>query len=571
METEKIIIDYKDGMGIYDVCEKYHIGKLKLKKILADNGVEIRKKGKQPMDKSSFVVSDYNIRKYEERDGFHYIAKDKTSGVIYNDYLNNGGFLTSHIRKEYGIEIPSLYDRRIYYMKTGDYWWEQWFDIIEEKNVQHKINCPYCDWGTDDEENKSGAFTHHLTSTHKITIKEHLEKHPEQYSYFKKQAKIIEKEKHLENPDNYVICPICEKKMPKITYSHLRNVHSLGMMEFKKMYPESRIMSNEMLEQAKRDFKKANLVVSKNRFISSYEREIGEYLNSIGVEHDTNRQILIGKEIDILVNDKHIGIEIDGLKFHSEFFGKKGHKYHLDKTIKCNEKGYGLIHIFEDEYVNKKDIVLHKLKHILGKDGDLEKVCGRKVQVKEIYSNDAKEFLEKYHVQGFYKSSVYVGGFYNDKLIAVMSFKNGNVVNESWELVRFATDYNYIYQGVGSKLFTYFIRKYNPNKIVSFADRRWTLYGSDNLYTKLGFVMKNITKPDYRYYNENVDKYKRLHKMSMSKSILHKKYGYPMTMTELEMARDLGYDRIWDCGLFKYVWTNPDYKSEEIIAEETVI
>ena len=106
METEKIIIDYKDGMGIYDVCEKYHIGKLKLKKILADNGVEIRKKGKQPMDKSSFVVSDYNIRKYEERDGFHYIAKDKTSGVIYNDYLNNGGFLTSHIRMEYGIEIP---------------------------------------------------------------------------------------------------------------------------------------------------------------------------------------------------------------------------------------------------------------------------------------------------------------------------------------------------------------------------------------------------------------------------------------------------------------------------------
>ena len=27
-----------------------------------------------------------------------------------------------------------------------------------------------------------------------------------------------------------------------------------------------------------------------------------------------------------------------------------------------------------------------------------------------------------------------------------------------------------------------------------------------------------------------------------------------MTMTELEMARALGYDRIWDCGLFKYVW-----------------
>ncbi len=25
-------------------------------------------------------------------------------------------------------------------------------------------------------------------------------------------------------------------------------------------------------------------------------------------------------------------------------------------------------------------------------------------------------------------------------------------------------------------------------------------------------------------------------------------------MTELEMARTLGYGRIWDCGLFKYIW-----------------
>ena len=29
-----------------------------------------------------------------------------------------------------------------------------------------------------------------------------------------------------------------------------------------------------------------------------------------------------------------------------------------------------------------------------------------------------------------------------------------------------------------------------------------------------------------------------------------------MDMTEWEMARELGYDRIWDCGLFRYVWKN---------------
>ena len=314
MDIVEIINDYKSGMGIYDVCAKYHIGKLKLKSILADNGVEVRKKGKQPMDKSDFVVDDFRVIKYIEHEGYHYVAIDKKSGYRTNDYMNLAGVLTTHIETEYGIAVPTLYDRRMYYMKTGNYWWEQWFDIVEEKDDEYVIKCPYCDWGTNDKDNKSGAFTHHLTSTHHMTIKEHLDKHPEDYNYFKKQVKEIEKEKHMEDPNNYVVCPICGKKMPKITYSHLRNSHGMGMMEFKKQYPDVRIMSNDMIEQAKRDMKLGNLVVSKNRFISSYEKEIGDFITSLGVEHYANRQILIGREIDILVPSVNIGIEFDGLK-----------------------------------------------------------------------------------------------------------------------------------------------------------------------------------------------------------------------------------------------------------------
>lgn len=558
MNIEELLEDYKNGMGIYDVCAKYHIGKLKVKKILSDNGIELRKKGKQPMDKSDFVVANYRVKKYKEREGYHYVAVDKNNGTRYNDHMNSAGCLTTHIEKMYGIPTPSLYDRRMYYMKTGNYWWEQWFDIVEEKDIEYSIRCPYCDWGTNDVDNRSGAFTHHLTSVHKISVKEHLEKYKEHYEYFKKQTKLIEKEKRLENPENYVICPICNKKMPKITYTHLRNSHNLGMLDFRKKYPNAKIMSEEMTKQNLESQRLTNLVVSKNRFISSYEREINDFMKSLNVEFDANRQILIGKEIDILVPSKKIGIEFDGLKWHTEFFGKKDRKYHLNKTELCNEKGYGLIHIFEDEYVNRKDIVLSKLKHILGCDVDLPKIQGRKIDVREIYSNDAKVFLEKFHIQGSVNSTVYLGGFYENNLVAVMSFKNGNVKNENWELTRFATDFNFRYQGVGSKMFTYFVRKYSPNVVVSFADRRWTIKNSDNLYTNIGFKLENITSPDYRYYNERVEKYKRVHKMSMSKTALNRKYGFPITMTELEMAKELGYDRIWDCGLFKYVWRKED-------------
>ena len=103
-------------------------------------------------------------------------------------------------------------------------------------------------------------------------------------------------------------------------------------------------------------------------------------------------------------------------------------------------------------------------------------------------------------------------------------------------------------------MFSHFVRDVNPDTVISFADRRWTINSEDNLYTKLGFSLERKVSPDYRYYNSSVDKYKRLHKMGFRKEKLIKKYGFPNTMTEIEMARELGYDRIWDCGLFKYVW-----------------
>ena len=44
--------------------------------------------------------------------------------------------------------------------------------------------------------------------------------------------------------------------------------------------------------------------------------------------------------------------------------------------------------------------------------------------------------------------------------------------------------------------------------------------------------------------------------MSFNKQTISKKYGFPLELTELEMTRELGYDRIWDCGLIKYVYKN---------------
>lgn len=259
-----------------------------------------------------------------------------------------------------------------------------------------------------------------------------------------------------------------------------------------------------------------------------------------------DRSVLDGLELDIFIPSMSIAIEYNGLRWHSEEF-ITDKNYHLNKLKKCNEKGVKLIQIFEDEWIEHKEIVLDKLKHILGFDYS-GKVYARKCKIKKIDKHVGHDFLDKNHIQGSVGSTVFLGAFYDDELIAVMSFTNEG--NDCWNLTRFATDNSKRCVGVGGKLFKFFLREYNPKYVKSFADRRWTLSEENNLYTNIGFKFVGTLSPDYRYVN----KQKREHKFNYRKQILSKKYGLPLTMTETEMAAQLGIHRIWDCGLYKFEW-----------------
>lgn len=287
--------------------------------------------------------------------------------------------------------------------------------------------------------------------------------------------------------------------------------------------------------------------------LSYGEDEIVNILSHHLKVEKNNRTVLNGFELDIYIPSHNIAIEYNGLRWHSEEFGKDKY-YHLNKTLQCKEKGIKLIHVFEDEYINSKKIVLNKIKHILGISEELPKIMGRKCVIEEINNDTAKSFLNTYHIQGYSRSTVHLGAVCGDELIAVMSFKKETKECLKWELTRFASHNNYICQGVGGKLFKYFIKNYKAQEVKSFADRRWTLNEEDNLYTKLGFELTQILPPDYRYIEHN----KRMHKFGFRKQILNKKYGLPLTMTEKEMVDSLGIKKIWDCGLLKYVWKQHD-------------
>lgn len=283
---------------------------------------------------------------------------------------------------------------------------------------------------------------------------------------------------------------------------------------------------------------------------SSYETSLKEWLSSLDLNFKANDRIFLdGDELDILLYTKKLAVEFDGLYWHSDKFKDKN--YHLNKTRKCEEKGVQLIHIFEDEWVNKQDIVKARLKNLLGLNS--ERIGARKCIIKEIDSKVKNQFLDKYHIQGSDKSSVRLGAYYKNELVGVMTFgkarifMNKKAADGSWELIRFATINDTSTPGLASKMFKYFERNYKPKVVESFADKRWS---QGNLYEQLGFTKIRETKPNYWYAKRGFIRY---HRYKFRKSELKNFDNYSPNKTEFEIMDEAGWYRIYDCGSIKYI------------------
>jgi len=275
------------------------------------------------------------------------------------------------------------------------------------------------------------------------------------------------------------------------------------------------------------------------------ENEIRNFLATLNIDFiEKDKEIIKPLELDILIPLHNIAIEFNGLYWHSDKF--KPSNYHLNKTELCEKKNIKLIHIFEDEWLFKKDIVLSRLKNILKLTEN--KIYARKCETKLVDTKIAKDFLNKNHIQGEVNSSIKIGLYYNDTLVSLMTFGKGRIAlggsSNQYELLRFCNVLNTNVVGGADKLLQYFIKTYKPNEIISYADRRWS---QGNLYEKLGFIQTHTSKPNYWYIINN----NRKHRFGFRKSILIKN-GYDKNKTEREIMIERKIYRIYDCGTIVY-------------------
>lgn len=286
--------------------------------------------------------------------------------------------------------------------------------------------------------------------------------------------------------------------------------------------------------------------------MSSYETAIASFLraNNLGVIVN-DRTIIKPREIDFVIPDKKVGIEFCGLYWHNER-NKRGRNYHLDKLDSVNKAGYRLITIFEDEWVYKRPIVEMRLLHILGRSQ--VGAAARKLRIDRVDGDQARAFMNTYHLQGGTVSGyANYAAFDGDTIVAMMTFSKprlalGRKEDGADELLRFATD-GKTHSGIASRLFKAYVTEYKPDEVISYADRRWSDGG---LYRALGFLTEEVTDPNYWYVHPN--HLQRDHRFGHRKDRIVNLVENGDTKTEAEIMIELGYNRIWDCGHFKFTW-----------------
>lgn len=240
-----------------------------------------------------------------------------------------------------------------------------------------------------------------------------------------------------------------------------------------------------------------------------------------------DRNILKGKELDIVIPSLKLAIEFNGLFFHCDA-KKSDPMYHLHKSIECERKGYRLIQIMSDEWEKKKPLCIDLIKKSIG---IFEHLQANNCKIITLNKKFGEAFFESNHLLGDdKKSTLYIGLTFEDNVFFVCSFKK---TDSNWVLTRFADRKGYkVINGLQTCLDFFFQDHKKP--ITTSIDRR--LYSAEELKF-IGFKELPPTNPNITITKDfkkriPLENMKRYRESDLSKA---------------------GYYKVYDCGERRFV------------------
>lgn len=362
---------------------------------------------------------------------------------------------------------------------------------------------------------------------------------------------------------------------PGITKDKIKSLSNEQLLEFLKedgtidfygIYSFLDISINQhSWELIMKQYKENDIEFKRYTTTSLFEKEVLEYVKCVytGKIIENDKTILPKYEIDIHIPDLKLLIECNGIYWHRTVYKEEGGKfictddcklpnYHYNKSKCAYENGYRLIHIWEDQWKDERlrPILEAILRSALGVDVYNEKIYARNCELKEIDAKVYRDFCNRYHTQLSRPAEIKLGLFYKNELVQVASFSKFKVSNRAnkdkttgdydWEFIRGCEAFNHarVIGGV-SKLFSYFVKTYNPKNVLCYSDFN---FFNGKGYTKSGFELKGFTGSDKFYID--IESMKRIPRRSTK---------YREYMKKVVEGK---YYCCYGAGSLKFLWTN---------------
>jgi len=358
----------------------------------------------------------------------------------------------------------------------------------------------------------------------------------------KKENKLKELEKYKDYVPIKEICMIVSR-----CYDRVLDVIKLLGLEIIEV-KDSHLVKKSDLDKIKKYFEVASDYATSNE-----EKELLEFIETLTDEKIiSNDKLTINPyELDIFIPSKNLAFEFDGIYYHSNQFKDKF--YHYDKTKLCEKKGIRLIHVFEDDWRFKRNIVKSMINASLGIYE--RKIFARECEVKNIFNFEYRDFMNENHLQGYASASRYLGLYYRGELVQCVGIKY-NGINKTWELNRMATKLNNQVVGGFSKLLKHAIERFNIKEMTSYVFKSWF---DGKSYEACGFKFDKECPPTYWYVVNGM----KTNRMNWQKKFIKEKFNkgelrhYDELESEFDNMAKNGFNWIWDSGKIRL-----RYKSE---------
>ena len=310
-------------------------------------------------------------------------------------------------------------------------------------------------------------------------------------------------------------------------------------------------------ENARHNLIKYDLMSYINKsFGSHYEHDLYIMVKKFVAEdkikiHD--REVLNGQELDIYIPEKKLALEFNGDYWHNA--DKVGKDYHQQKTIACAKKGIHLIHIFEYEWndIEKQIKIENLVKSRLMTPSTI--LYARNTTIKHVSDDEAKEFLNKYHLQGYAPATIQIGLYSDKELVSILTLGTPRFNhNYAYEIIRYCNKYDVGVVGGIEKLYKYFVDTYKPESVITYSDiGKFT----GNVYSKIGFkpiASECFTDPGYVWISSDTGVVLQRYETQKQK-LLNMGLGTE-DQTENEIMTSIGYIQVFNCGNLKMEWNS---------------